>query len=300
MTGTVLTIGEALVDIVTDAAGRTTEVVGGSPANVALGLARQGVPVQLLTALGRDAYGKRINEHLDASGVVIADASWSLPATSTARAQILSDGSAAYSFDVAWTLPTMVSSGAADLVHVGSIAAFLEPGATTLEEFLGQLDARILVTFDPNIRPALLGDPVTTAARFERLAALADVVKLSDEDAAWLYPGMSPTQVCENVLRLGPRLVALTQGGTGAMLCADGLVVEVPAPRVVVRDTVGAGDTFMAALIHEVLAIPELLMSPTALGLMSAGAYAVAAAALTVQRVGADLPTAAEILEPIA
>jgi fructokinase len=296
----VLTIGEALVDIVTDAAGCTTEVVGGSPANVALGLARQGVPVQLLTALGRDPYGKRIFAHLHAAGVAVIDASWSLRATSTARAQILPDGSAAYSFDVAWMLPSVVRVGEATLVHVGSIAAFLEPGATTLEEFLGRLDPRTIVTFDPNIRPALLGDPVATAARFERLAALADIVKLSDEDAAWLYPAMSPQQVCETVLRLGPRLVAFTQGGTGAMLCAGGLVVDVPAPRVEVRDTVGAGDTFMAALIHEVLAVPELLLSPTALGLMSAGAYAVAAAALTVQRVGADLPTAADILKMIA
>jgi fructokinase len=183
---------------------------------------------------------------------------------------------------------------------MGSIGAFLEPGATTLEEWLRLREPRTLVTFDPNIRPALLTDRGAAVARFERLAAMSDVVKLSDEDADWLYPGLSPTQVGEKVLGLGARLAALTLGGSGALLHAGEVSVELAAPAVTVRDTVGAGDTFMAALIHRVLAAPELLQSPTSSTLAAAGSYAVAAAALTVQRVGADLPTAAEVLETIA
>lgn len=295
----VLVIGESLVDIVTDGAGRTTELVGGSPANVALGLARQQVPVRLLTALGRDEYGERIRAHLAAAGITIAEASWSLPSTSTAQAQIMADGSAEYTFAITWVLPAATAFGTASLVHMGSIGAFLEPGATTLEEWLTLRAPHTLVTFDPNIRPALLADREAAVARFERLAAMSDVVKLSDEDADWLYPGLSPSQVGEKVIDLGARLVALTRGGSGALLYAGRVSVASAAPSVIVRDTVGAGDTFMAALIHRVLADPDLLLSPSSADLAAAGSYAVAAAALTVQRLGADPPTVAEVLETI-
>lgn len=293
--GDVLVVGESLIDVVTDASGRTVEVVGGSPANVALGLARQDVPVRLLTALARDTYGERIATHLATSGVVIDDASWSLSSTSTARAQITADGSAVYSFDIHWILPIPMDPAATRLIHIGSVGAFLEPGATDLEKWLGQRVCGTLVTFDPNIRPALLDDHAAAVARFERLAALADVVKLSDEDAEWLYPTMPPARVAQTILGMGPRLVALTRGAAGAVLQARGVLIEVTAPRVPVCDTVGAGDSFMAALIHEVLTVPGLLEAPTALGLLSTGTYAATAAGLTVQRVGADLPTAAEV-----
>lgn len=299
MTGGVLVVGEALVDIVETVDGRTAEVVGGSPANVALGLARQGVGVRLLTALGRDTRGDRVAAHLNAAGVVIDDASRSLRMTSTARARILADGSAQYDFDVTWTLPEGVEPAGAKLVHVGSIAAFLDPGATTLERLLDKRDERTIVTFDPNIRPALVGDQRAAKERFERLATRSDVVKLSDEDAAWLYPGLSVREVSDAVLDLGPRLVAITQGSRGALLRAGSVSVSVEAPKVTVRDTVGAGDTFMAALISQVLTASRLLLSPTPGQLEEAGLYAVAAAALTVQRVGADLPTAMEISQEV-
>jgi fructokinase len=298
MTGDgVLVVGESLMDIVTDGTGRTTEVVGGSPANVALGLARQQVPVRLLTALGRDARGARIRDRLAADGVDVLDASWSLEATSTAHARISADGSADYVFDITWTLPASDALGDAGLVHIGSIGAFLEPGATTLEGWLARRERETLITFDPNIRPALLADRPAAVARFERLAAMSEVVKLSDEDAGWLFPGLSPAQVLERISGLGARLAALTMGGAGALLRAGEVEVGSAAPAVAVRDTVGAGDTFMAALIHRVLADPGLLASPTPSSVAAAASYAVAAAAITVQRVGADLPTAAEIAE---
>jgi len=296
----VLVIGESLIDIVTDSSGATAEVVGGSPANVALGLARQDIPVRLLTALGRDAHGERIRTHLAESGVVIDDASWSLTTTSTARAQIMTDGSASYSFDINWIFPALIAPATPRLIHIGSIGAFLEPGSSDLEKWVRLSAPGTLVTFDPNIRPALLDDHALAVARFERLAALAHVVKLSDEDAKWLYPAMPAPLVAESVLRLGPQLVALTKGGEGAALHTRGTAIDVTAPFVPVRDTVGAGDSFMAALIHEVLTVPGLLEMPTALGLLSAGTYSATAAALTVQRTGADLPTAAEVCAAMA
>lgn len=296
----VLVIGESLIDIVTDEAGHSTEVVGGSPANIAFGLARQRVPVRILTALAHDDRGERIRSRLASAGVTVDDASWSLSTTSTARARILADGSAHYDFDIAWVLPDAPTAGAASLIHVGSIGAFLEPGATLLERWLGGRDPRTHVSLDPNIRPALLSDRVAALARFERIAAMSDVVKLSDEDADWLYPGLGPAQVCERVLALGVRLAALTRGRSGATMVAAKASVEIAAPPVTVQDTVGAGDTFMAALIFGVLTIPELLSSPSTATLADAGAYAAAAASLTVQRRGADLPTRAEILHALS
>lgn len=290
-------IGESLIDIVTDAAGLTTEVVGGSPANVALGLARQHVPVQLLTALGRDARGARIDDHLASNGVRIVDDSWPLHSTSTAHARISADGSAEYTFDVSWSLPTAIDLDRAPLAHVGSIGAFLEPGASTLESELARRSHGTLVSFDPNIRSALLPDRQAAVERFERLAAMSDVVKLSDEDAEWLIPGAPPARVGEAVLALGARLAVVTLGRAGASLYAGEVSVTVAAPVVAVRDTVGAGDTFMAALIHQVLGTPDLLDAPTSTALAAVGSYAVAAASVTVQRVGADLPTEGEIYE---
>ncbi|GAA1643362.1 PfkB family carbohydrate kinase [Microbacterium flavum] len=300
MGGGVLVIGESLIDIVTGTDGRTAEVVGGSPANVALGLARQRIPVRLLTALARDERGERIGAHLEGEGVDIDPASWSAPATSTAHARIGADGSAAYDFDIAWTLERPVALGDATHVHVGSIGAFVEPGATAVEAALRERRPGTVVTFDPNIRPALVPAHAQTRARFERLVSMSNLVKLSDEDAEWLYPALTPRQVCTHLVELGAGVAALTAGGSGAILQSSRAVVDVGAPRVAVRDTVGAGDTFMAALIRRVISSPELLDAATEADLLAAGSYAATAAAITVQRAGADLPTLDEILEAAA
>jgi len=296
----VLVVGESLIDIVRTPGGDIEEVIGGSPANVALGLARQQVPVAFHTALAHDDRGERIAAHLAAAGVDVAAASWSLPSTSSALAEIGADGAAQYTFDIAWPLPTAPDADGAALVHTGSIAAFLEPGAAVLEETLAAAGADALVTLDPNIRPALLPDRSVAVARFERLVALADVVKLSDEDAAWLYPDRPLADVAQAILDAGTRLVAVTRGGDGAILAAGGIVRSLAAPVVAVRDTVGAGDTFMAALIAQVLQTPTILSSPTEAELDRIARYAVTAAAITVQRVGADLPTSEEIAAALA
>ncbi|QCQ17545.1 carbohydrate kinase family protein [Microbacterium sp. RG1] len=295
MSGEVLVVGESVIDIVRSPERDETEVVGGSPANVALGLARQGVSVDFHTALARDARGERIAAHLAAAGVDVAEASWSLPVTSSALAEIGSDGAARYTFDVSWHLPVPPRSTSASVVHVGSVAAFLEPGASTVERALEGRGADVAVTFDPNIREALVPDHASALARFERLAAMSDVVKLSDEDAEWLYPGAGEESVARRLLVMGPRLVAVTRGGAGALIAGGDIMRSIVAPAVTVRDTVGAGDTFMAALIAQLLWHPQLLAAPTTELLDAVGRYTVTAAAITVQRVGADLPTAAEI-----
>lgn len=274
----VLVIGEALVDVVRDG-GSESQHPGGSPMNVAYGLAQLGVDAQLLTRLGRDSNGALIEHHLYRAGVRLLPASLRDERTSTAIATIGVDGSATYEFDVNWDLPP-IDTHAPSWVHVGSIGTFLTPGADSVERFLEIYEGR--VSYDPNIREALM--PADARERFERIARLATVLKLSDEDARWLYPDLD--DVIDVLLALGPSVVALTRGAGGATIASADERLDVPAVRVEVKDTVGAGDSFMAALIASLLEDKPL---------DAAAATAVAAAAITVSRVGAQPPTRAEL-----
>lgn len=284
----VLVIGEALIDIVDG-----TEIVGGSPANVALGLGRLGIDVDLLTAIGSDDRGRRITEHLGESGVTVLPESLCLEQTSTARASIGPDGSAAYDFDIEWKLP-LSGADEHDIVHVGSIACFLEPGADDVVAAVRRAAASgQKVTFDPNIRPALLGG-IDARRRAEELMKIASAVKLSDEDAAFLYPDLPVGPVLDRILSLGPQVVAVTEGGAGAVIASVDHRVRVPAPTVSVADTVGAGDTFMASLVASLADFEDWTL--TAAELEAVLRRCVAAAAVTVSRAGADLPWREEIV----
>ncbi|WP_439593771.1 carbohydrate kinase family protein [Microbacterium sp.] len=295
----VLVIGEALIDIVVPADGRRqTEHVGGSPANVALALGRLGDRVSLFTAIADDPRGRRIADHLGSAGVAIDPASWSLDRTSTALARIAADGSARYEFDVTWTLPE-VPIVRNPVVHVGSIAAFVRPGAEAVLAAIRNAPNGTVVSFDPNIRPALIGERLSAVMQVDALAALADIVKLSDEDAEWLYPGWEIDAVVDRLLAIGAGVVAVTMGGDGAIVGSTSGRVTVPAARVQVRDTVGAGDTFSAGLIDAVLRDPHLLLTPDAEALAALGRHATAAAAITVQRAGADPPTRRDLLRAV-
>jgi fructokinase len=285
----VLVLGEALVDIV-HSGGDSQEHPGGSPANVALGLGRLGVDVALLTDLGRDDRGRRIAEHLERSAVHVLGSSFSESPTSTATALIGADGAATYDFDVRWSVRSEVMPVPARLVHTGSIAMFLEPGAASVAALLGSRPPGTLVSIDPNIRPALLGDRDAARDAFERFVEVSDIVKLSDEDAAWLYPGEPLEAVLGRLLDAGVALAAVTRGESGAVLATRTHVAPVPALPVDVRDTVGAGDSFMAALLAEVLRVERPIDELARADLERLGAFAVAAAAVTVGRVGADLP----------
>lgn len=300
--GRTLIVGEALIDIVERAGSASpAEFVGGSPANVALGLARLGRPTEFLAALARDERGERVAAHLHASGVTVLDETWTAPRTSTARAVIGRDGSAQYSFDIEWALPAPVGVQGYSAVHTGSIAAFLEPGAGVVRGLLREArGAGALVTFDPNIRQALLPIHSAALAVFESTVALSHVVKLSDEDAAWLYPGFSVDEVIDAVLDRGADLVVVTAGGEGAVLASGERRVTVPAVPVVVVDTIGAGDTFMAALVAQLSDVfaaqgREGLAALESEGLAAIGALSARASAITVSREGANPPTAGEL-----
>ncbi|CAL4860806.1 PfkB family carbohydrate kinase [Microbacterium sp. MM2322] len=294
-TDTVLVIGEALIDIVQHEGG-DAEFVGGSPANVAVGIARQGISATLLTRLGRDDRGRRIADQVTASGAAIDESSWTDAATSTARARLRPDGSAAYDFDIVWALDAAAAdaaAGAASVVHAGSIALFLPPGG---EVALATLErarrAGRIVTVDPNVRPALVGDDPLPVA--ERAFASATLVKLSDEDGEVLYPGMPAEQVLETIAALGPRVVVMTRGGEGALALGPAGPVDVAPLSVEVADTIGAGDAFMASLITSLVDDADLLAGD-ADALHRALRRAAVTAGITVSRAGANPPTRAEV-----
>lgn len=289
----VLVIGESLIDIVRRADGMS-ESPGGAPANVALGLGRLGVGVRFLTALGCDDHGQRIAAHQEDSGVLVDERSWILPRTSTATAKIGADGSATYDFALEAELPTPELDGA-KTVHVGSISMFVEPGADVVQSFIGALPTDVLVSVDPNIRHEIVEDHPAAVDRFENILRRAQIVKLSDEDAQWLYPGLSIELVLDHVLKFGPRVAAITIGAGGATLATPGARVHVGAPRVDVVDTIGAGDTFMAALLFRSIRDPQLLFRGDVRSLEKAGEFAAAAASITVRRRGGDLPWACEL-----
>ena len=308
MTVPVLVVGEALVDIVGNGAkttrhsnGRTNATPGGSPANVAVGLARLGVPTELVTRIGTDPYGDQLGAHLFGNGVQLAPGSVD-PGfrTSTATATLNAAGVASYQFDITWEPPALSLSRGCPAIHTGSIATVLEPGADAIHEFLKSVAGQpVTVTLDPNARPTITPDPESTWSAVRALAALSDLVKLSDEDCEFLRPGLSPEDIAAELLTADrTQCVVITRGGDGAIGMSRDARVEVPAPVTEVVDTVGAGDSFMSALIAGLHARGLLgatrLAGLTFEDLRNVVDYAVKAAAITCTRHGADPPTAAE------
>jgi fructokinase len=299
MTYSALVIGEALIDVVHPVHGPITETPGGSPMNVAIALSRLGVRTDLVTALGDDVRADMIENHLAASGVNLAPGARRLAATSTAEANLREDGSADYQFHLAWD-PPAVSPRAADVVHTGSIALFLSPGRKTVQDALRRSAPHSLISIDPNIRPPLLANRAAARTKFHLAASVAHVIKLSDDDAAWLYPRASDRDVLRTLLALGPSLVVLTKGAAGAVMATDGRVIDIDAPLVTVADTIGAGDAFMGALLHQLMAlgVTEDLKAGRPLWpeeIATVGDFAAKAAAHTVARRGADPPSLMEM-----
>ncbi|MBX7433794.1 carbohydrate kinase [Mycobacterium sp. Y57] len=292
-----LVIGEALIDIVERGGRVTGEHVGGSPLNVAVGLARLGRDVDFLTHIGPDEYGHRIREYVESSGVQIVPGSQDAARTATARAQLDDAGSASYLFDIDWRLSGTPQVAPPLVVHTGSIATVLEPGCLAAAALVDTYLPSATFTFDPNVRPALIDDADSARARIDRLLEKADVVKASDEDLRWIDPTRTVEQIAGAWLALGPSIVVVTMGADGALaMCAAGSV-RVPAMDVDVVDTVGAGDAFMTGLI-DALWTRDLLGAHRRPALAAIGVdtlngavrTASLAAALTVTRAGADLP----------
>ncbi len=308
--GVVAVAGEALVDLVPAPVGGYLEIApGGSPANVAVGLARLGVPARMLARIAADPLGRRVRAHLAHNGVALDHVVPAAEQTSMAMVTVDSDGVPSYDFRVAdtadWQWTAQELAGALDgpvvAVHSGSLALTTEPGATHLRALLARAAATATVSYDPNCRPLLMGGPAEVLTGVNELLAVADVVKVSSEDLEWL--GLEPEAALEEWVGRGPSLVAVTLGGDGVIAgTASGLRTRRPGVPVDVIDTVGAGDTFSAALLaglyrRDLLgaarrAALRAIDGPTLDALLDEAAVA---AAITCSRRGADPPTAPEV-----
>ncbi|MEU0242880.1 carbohydrate kinase [Streptomyces sp. NPDC006235] len=306
----VTVLGECVADAFVDPAGsRPGELAlralpGGGPANTAVALARLGTPTRFLGRFSGDAFGTLFRARLAASGVDLTGSVAASEASTLAVADLDETGQATYTFyadsaaDWQWTADELAATRQHDAVclHTGSLALIRQPGGRHIEDHLAQTREHATVSIDPNVRP-LLVPPATYRERLPRWCALADILRLSEDDLALLLPGAGPEQACDTWHAAGVRLVVITLGGRGAVASLDGVRVTVPAPAVDVVDTVGAGDSFTAGLLHRLAVLGHLGGRLDGLSLddiTDACSFAARVSALTCSVPGANPPRADE------
>lgn len=300
-------IGEALVDLLASTGDTVHVHPGGSPANVAVALARLGLETHFLGRTSSDRWGQLLRDHLRAEDVVLdgdvgdeptAVAVVDLDASGQARYRFLWDGTADRMLRPDGLVAAMQGL---DVVHVGSVACVLEPAASAIADAIAPIEEDRVVTFDPNVRADLVEDVDATRTRLRELAESAHLVKASDEDLAWLFPDHDTERAAWELLDgAQTHVVAVTHGADGAELFTPRFQLPIPVlTSGEVVDTVGAGDTFMAGLLaglaeHDVLRVPALktLDARTA---GAVGRVAAAAAGVVVTRAGADPPRRSDL-----
>ncbi|MBJ7358792.1 MAG: carbohydrate kinase [Nocardioides sp.] len=297
-----LVVGESLVDVVATTSGVPHEYAGGSAANVAVALSRLGRPVRLATSFAADRRGDMIRDHLASAGVELACDPGAVERTSTALATIGSTGAATYRFDIDWRLNPVPEDPAPLVAHTCSLGAVLAPGAEDVVALLARLRDRATITYDVNARPAVTGTGPDVVARVERMVDVADLVKASDEDLEAFYPGRPLAEAAAALLARGPAAVVVTRGADGALWLDRQGAVEVESRPVTVADTIGAGDTFGAALVDALwergrlgAEHREALGSLDRAEVVQVLEHAARAAAVTVSRPGADPPWRREL-----
>ncbi|PRZ17696.1 carbohydrate kinase family protein [Nesterenkonia sandarakina] len=316
-------IGECLVDVVHSETSAPKAHVGGSPFNVAVGLARLEHDVVFAGRRGDDDYGRMIARSLRAQGITAlldADAS----PTSVARATLDPTGQASYEFTLDWTLPsaaeleqkfcalarenkpTVGDAGPLEHLHTGSIGAMLQPGAETVKGVLDRARKVATISYDPNYRPTLVPNREEARRQAEEFIARADVIQASTDDLDLLYPERSHRETMEAWLQMGPALVTVTRGPSGAMGLTRAGFAEQEAFSIEVADTVGAGDSFMAATLSTLRRMNLLgasrratLREISADQLATVLRTAARAAAINSSRFGAQPPTAEELTQAL-
>ena len=287
--------GEALMDLI-EFEGEVVAHVGGGPANTAKALARLGCDSFFVGGISTDEYGRLVESDLSDSGVNLSFVNKSNLPTALARAVIDENGTASYEFELEDTssfafstswLPTDFT----DVIHVGSVATVLEPGASELYKWVSRSDA--VVVFDPNVRPSIQSDKDSYRAAVEKWISLCDVVKLSEDDLSWLYSELEE-EVIGEWLKSGVSLVVVTLGAAGLRAYFDGGVVTVAAAEISLVDTVGAGDTIGAILVEGVLnhGLSGLVDEKVLREVLE---RAVKAAGITCSRAGANPPWRSEL-----
>ncbi|WP_218027224.1 carbohydrate kinase family protein [Nocardia vaccinii] len=306
--------GEALVDLVpADAPGQFVAMPGGSPANVAVGLARLATPVRMLARIGVGAMGNRVRNHLRHNGISLDHTIQAREPTSLAIVDLDANGVAQYDFridgtaDWQWTDAELADAldGGVVALHTGSLAMTQQPGADALLRLIERARPVATISYDPNMRPQLMNHE-QARTRVDTVLPLADVVKVGSEDLAWLYPGRSPRDVLTDWACRGPALVVVTLGGDGALAATaeDRTPIHRPGLSIEVMDTVGAGDAFSTGLLaglhrRDLLGADrrKALRAISETDLVQLLDEAALIAALTCTRRGADPPAAAQVSE---
>jgi len=298
--GQVWVVGEVLIDLIREGADRKP-IVGGGPANTAKALAKLGIDTQIIDGISSDQYGQMAKDELKTAGVKLDYVKYSDKPTCLAIVSLSESGSATYEFVIENTATFDFTSewlpnpqtGQPLLLHIGTLATIIEPGASVLFDWAQSVAKVAPIVFDPNIRPAVISDRKQYVAQVERWVAISSAVKVSDDDLKWLYPSLEIVQVVNNWLTKGPSLVVLTYGDKGLTGHRKNERVSVDAIKVSVADTVGAGDTVGAILVEAV--VKDGLDNLTGVRLETMLKRAAKAASITVSRVGANPPTSEEL-----
>ena len=315
----IIIVGEALIDLIghQGSAGGYKPAVGGANANVALALAKAAVPQRFLARISKDSFGQMIRNHLESNGVDLSQSIEADEQTTLAIATIDTSGVANYSFyingtaDWAWNASELPEIGElrrmkATAIQFGCLTTAIAPGSHVVATWISEMSdwGQITLSHDLNIRPSLGHNRLGELERVLKLNDYSHIIKASDADIEWLFdlePGADLSEIVERWTR-GGKLLIVTKGGDGAVVYRGDHVIEVPAQKIGLIDTVGAGDTFMANFLVKLSDLNALGVEPTGKlnaltpdELRSAAEYATAAAAIVCERIGCQPPTRAEV-----
>jgi fructokinase len=293
-------VGEVLIDLIPDG-NKYVAIVGGGPANTAKAAAKLGVETYFIDGISNDEYGQIAKAELLSANVLLDYAKYSNKPTCTAKVTLSKSRGASYEFVIEDTATFDFSDLwlpepqrlKLSLLHIGTLATVVEPGASVLFKWAQSIAHIAPIVFDPNIRPAVLGDRDEYVKKVEKWVAISSAVKVSDEDLNWLYPGKSIDVIANKWLEVGVELVVVTLGNKGITAYRENEQISVDAVKVVVADTVGAGDTVGAVLVEAI--VKNGLDKLTGEVLKTMLNRAVKAAAITVSRTGANPPSKEEI-----
>ncbi len=307
----VISLGEALIDFISQKDLEFSGFPGGSPYNTSVAVARMGIPCRFLGRMSRDLFGEQLSSYLEENGVGTELMIRTEDATTLSFVKKQRDGQARYAFfangtaDRFWKeedFDSVILPEEARMIHFGSISFSQEPCGTLISKFLEEKAGGLLLSFDPNIRPSLVPDRAAFMERFERICRLCTLIKLSDEDLEWLYPELSHEQSVSALLDMGIALVALTEGKAGARLVTRNEQLVSPLYDLPVADTIGAGDTFHGALLtflHDRgIFSRDAVAALDRKTLEEMGAFANKAAGINCHRSGANPPRREEMNSP--
>ncbi len=300
MSNQVWVCGEVVIDLIPDGTERKA-VVGGGPANTAKALSKLGITTQFIDGISSDKYGQMALSDLQKDGVLLDFVKFSDKPTCLAIVSLNSKGGATYefviddtaTFDFSHTwLPNALDKNPL-LLHIGTLVTAIEPAASVLFEWAKKVSQVAPIVFDPNIRPAVMSDRNEYVKQVERWVSISNAVKVSDDDIYWLYPGQDLDKVIKRWLEMGPELIVVTFGDKGLAGYRENSKISVDAKKVIVADTVGAGDTVGAILVEAIIEDGLDKLTNERLSLMLD--RAARAAAITVSRSGALPPGRDEI-----